>query len=147
MLGSPTNLLQNVLLALPHEGHQTNYTNDWFNFWLTKLLPKLIKMNLIDIRIFSTQLMLYLKTSCHSLTKYTNGLHLGSNHLCRGTCANFIKTISEALRNRTKTIKQVRFISIVYRLFCHWSRGNTFKKSPLWHSWIRNCVCKRVSNA
>jgi hypothetical protein len=58
-------------------------------------------MNLIDLRIFSTQLMLYLKTSCHLLTTHINGLHLGSEHLCRGTCINFIKTISEGLLNQT----------------------------------------------
>ena len=46
-----------------------------------KPLLKLIKMNLINIRIYSTQLMLYLKTSCHSLTTHINGLHLGSDHL------------------------------------------------------------------
>ena len=32
-------------------------------------------------------------------TGHVNGLHLGSEHLCRGTCVNFIKTISEVLRN------------------------------------------------
>ena len=53
------------------------------------------------MRIFSTQLILYLKTSCHSLTTHINGLHLGSDHLCRGTCINFIKTISEVLHNHT----------------------------------------------
>ncbi len=58
-------------------------------------------MNLIDMRIFLTQLMLYLKTSCHSLTPHLNGLYLGSDHLCMGTCINFIKTISEVLRNHT----------------------------------------------
>jgi hypothetical protein len=30
-------------------------------------------MNLIDMRIFSTQLKLYLKTFCHSLTTHING--------------------------------------------------------------------------
>ena len=30
-----------------------------------------------------------------------NGLHLGSYHLCRVTCINIIKTISEVLRNHT----------------------------------------------
>jgi hypothetical protein len=34
------------------------------------------------------------------------------------------------------------FVSIVYGLLCHWSRGNTFKKSPPWHSWTSNCICK-----
>jgi len=29
-------------------------------------------MNLIDMRIFSTQLMLYLNSSCHSLTTHIN---------------------------------------------------------------------------
>jgi len=40
-------------------------------------------MNLIDMGIFSTQLMLYLKTPCLSVTTHLNGLHLGSDHLGR----------------------------------------------------------------
>ena len=53
------------------------------------------------MRIFSRQLMLYLKTSCHSPTTHINGLHLGSDNLCKDTCANFIKTISEVFPNHT----------------------------------------------
>jgi hypothetical protein len=82
-------------------------------------LPKLIKMNLIDMRIFSTQLMMYLKTSCHSLTTHISGLYLGSDNLCRGICVNFIKTISEVLRNN---------------VIDHMKQGNAFKKSPPGHS-------------
>jgi len=48
-------------------------------------------MNLIDMRIFSTQLMLYLKTSCHSMTTHINGLYLGSNHLCRVFALTLLK--------------------------------------------------------
>jgi hypothetical protein len=72
-------------------------------------------MNLIDMRIFSTQLMMYLKTSCHSLTTHISGLYLGSDNLCRGICVNCIKTISEVLRNN---------------LIDHMKQGNAFKKSP-----------------
>ena len=74
-------------------------------------------------------------------------------YLCKGTCINFIKTISEVLRNHTIGHNASSIISIVYRLLCHWSRGNTFKKSPPWHSWTNNCACRyrmykknRISN-
>jgi len=103
-------------------------------------------MNLIDMRIFSTQLMLYLKTSCHSMTTHINGLYLGSNHLCRGICVNFIKTISHILRNNViDNMKHVWFISVMYRHLCHWSRGNTFyKKSSL--TLMNQQLCLQVSN-
>ena len=58
-------------------------------------------MKLIDMRVFSTQLMVYLKISYHSLTTHINELRLGSDHVCMGTCVNFIKTISEVLHNHT----------------------------------------------
>jgi hypothetical protein len=45
--------------------------------------------------------MLYLKASYHSMTTHINGFHLGSDHLCKDTCINFIKTISEVLLNHT----------------------------------------------
>lgn len=62
-----------------------------FFFWWTNPLPNIFKMNLINIRIFSPQLMLYLKPSYHSRTTHINCLHMGSDHLGRGTCINFIK--------------------------------------------------------
>lgn len=43
-----------------------------------------------------------------------NGLHLGSDHLGRDACVNFIKTISEVIRNDIKNhMNRVRFISIM----------------------------------
>jgi hypothetical protein len=53
-----------------------------------KPLPKLIKMNLIDMR---TQLMLYLKTSYHSLTTHLNGLNLGRDYIGRVLVLTLLK--------------------------------------------------------
>ena len=120
--------------------------NTWLvSFFMYKAIVKLklVKMNLLDMRIFSTQLMLYLKTCCHSLTTHINGFHLGSDHLCKGTCVNFIKTIYEVLRKHTIDYKaSSTYFNCVQSPLSLIKRGNTFKKSPPWHSWTSNCICK-----
>jgi hypothetical protein len=63
-----------------------------------KPLPKLYQ-NELD-RHENTQLMLYLKTSYHSLT--THWLKFGQRLHRQGTSANFIKTIYEVLRNNVR---------------------------------------------
>ena len=64
------------------------------------------KVNQNQLEFFSTQLILYLKNNrlfsdCTFLSEIQilNGLHLGSDHLGRDVCVNFIKTIFQILCN------------------------------------------------
>jgi hypothetical protein len=55
----------------------------------------------------------------------------------------FIKTIYEVLRKHTIDYKaSSTYFNCVQSPLSLIKRGNTFKKSPPWHSWTSNCICK-----
>jgi hypothetical protein len=79
--------------------------NTWLVWWI-KSLSRLIKMNLIDMRIFFNTAYFVSKNNwlfsyCTFLSEIQiwNGLQLGNDHLGRDVCVNFIKTIFQILRN------------------------------------------------
>jgi hypothetical protein len=63
-----------ILISMRLTSHLQSMTplklNTWLVWWI-KPLPRSIKMNLIDMRIFSTQPILYLKTTSYSLTAHS----------------------------------------------------------------------------
>jgi hypothetical protein len=74
--------------------------------WLINPLSRLIKMNFIDMRNFfntaysvSKNNRLFSDCIFLSVIQILNGLHLGSDHLGRDVCVNFIKTIFQILCN------------------------------------------------
>ena len=118
--------------------HQQTFQSKWLadfsRLWLDKAIAKINpnEFNRYE-NIFITAYVV--SQNILPFTDHINGLHLGSDNLCRSTYVNF-KTISEVLHNNViDHMKQVQFISIMYRLLCHWSKGNTFKKCSPWHSW------------
>jgi hypothetical protein len=101
-----------------------------------------VNQNELYMRSFSTQVMLYLKTTAYSLTSHSYvKFKLKMVFTC--ACVNFIKTISESFTqwcNRPYEESSIYFnyIRWQYRSLRHWSRDNTFKICSPWHAWTSN---------